>query len=240
MDGALNLQRLAEMKQNMMPQAGAPPGDTPDPGVAPGAPDPATAPPDPGAPPMDVSLVPPGVVNSAAASAASAANPAPADDDAGLTASADSLYDQLAAADSPEAARALTRQWIKSHAEGARDAALAQLPELAKNMKAAEEEWGKAAGGMFEKHPHLTKHGELMDLLTKEEYGKDPKRSPSDLYGAVADRANGMLNYSKGSPSLPADSSHGPGAGAITPVVPANETLDQKRLREMRGNGGKK
>ena len=91
------------------------------------------------------------------------------------------------------------------------------------------ETWQKAADAMYGEHGHLRDYGDLMETLTKDEYAKDPKRAPADLYGAVATRANGMLRLQKDGPSLPENPN-----GGVQVTTPAPESRNDKRLRDLR------
>lgn len=234
MDGAINLQRLASMKAGMQPQVPVAPAVpvAPEAPAVPAAPEAPEVPaPDPGAPPIDATPAPAGDPASDPAAAGPDTEPGETD------AAADALMDAVEAAADPAAARALVKSFLAAHQSAASAAALSGLPEAAKNIEAAAKEYQDAANGMFEAHPHLKDYGGLMELVTKDEYGKAPGAKPSDLYASVAKRANGMLQLQKGGPSLPESAK-----GFTPPVTPApkNETLNDKRLREMReGRGGK-
>jgi hypothetical protein len=103
-------------------------------------------------------------------------------------------------------------------------------------MEAAAKEWQSAADAMYEEHPHLKDYGDLMELVTRDEYTKDPKRAPKDLYGAVAKRADGMVRLQKGGPSLPESAT-----GTVQVSQPSKESRNEMRLRQMReGRGGNK
>lgn len=235
MDGAINLQRLAEMKAGM--QGGGRvviPPVVPQVPQAPGAPEVPEAPTTPEAPAA------PDIPAAPAPGADPAADPAGAGPDSGSETDpiADSLFDAITSAPDPEAARALVRDFLKEHQSAAAASSLSSLPEAAKNIEAAAKEYQDAADGMFDDHPHLRGRDEMLGLITDHEYSKDPKVPAKTLYANVAKRANGMLDLTSGGPSLP-----GSAKGFTPPVAPSpkTETRNDMRLRQLReGRGGNK